>query len=385
MSTPTQGTTALTPVQVLGQRYRTERALGRGGMGEVWQAFDLKLRVEVALKFLLPELASDPHLIEMMRQEVRAARDVSSPHVCRVFDLVDLDGREVVSMEYVDGTTLQEVLAQRSPLDMDEARTIASQLLTGLQAIHDSGLIHRDLKPANIMLTRSGRTVIMDFGIAKPSSETQSLIGRGTPAYMAPEQMYGGTVDHRADLFAVGMILAEMIAPEGVRDPERLRGLWDSLRQVVPAVPTGPWEAVIRRLLAVTPQERFASATEVARALGDGGHRVAERDDLNPYPGLSTFTATQARFFFGRELEVESAWRKLQRASMVALIGPSGVGKSSFLRSWRRPRSGRWRSARRATRRSRRSGRAWWGSSRARRRRCRSSSACTNSNAAWHS
>jgi len=322
-----------TAVQILGDRYRIERLLGRGGMGEVWLAFDLKLRVEVALKFLLPELSSDPQRIALLRREVRSARNVASPHVCRVFDLIEIEGQELVSMEYVDGTTLQELLATQSPIDIVEARRVATQLLTGIQDIHNAGLIHRDLKPANVMITRSGRAVVMDFGLAKGVADTQTVAVAGTPAYMAPEQMRGEELDARADLHAVGMILAEMVAPEGVRDPAIRRKLWDGLRQDPPKAPPGPWEGAIRRAVAANRGERFASAAEMARALGDTGQRLSGIEELSPYPGLSTFTGDQAKFFFGREMDVESIWRKISRLSLAALIGPSGVGKSSFLRA----------------------------------------------------
>jgi serine/threonine protein kinase/WD40 repeat protein len=326
--------TSATAVQILGDRYRIERLLGRGGMGEVWLAFDLKLGVEVALKFLLPEVSSDPQRIALLRREVRTARNVASPHVCRVFDLIEIEGQELVSMEYVDGTTLQDLLATQSPLDIVEARGIATQLLTGLQDIHHAGLIHRDLKPANVMITRSGRAVVMDFGLAKGVADTQKTIAvAGTPAYMAPEQMRGEELDARADLYAVGIMLAEMVAPAGVRDTALRRKLWDGLRQDPPKAPAGPWEGAIRRAVAANRGERFASAAEMARALGDGGRRLSGIEEVSPYPGLFSFTGEQAKFFFGRELDVESMWRKISRLSLAVLIGPSGVGKSSFLRA----------------------------------------------------
>jgi serine/threonine-protein kinase len=159
--------TTIAPGEIPGDRYRIHSLLGRGGMGEVWRAFDLKLRVDVALKALRRELLEDNHALELLRQEVRAAREVVSPNVCRVFDLEELDGQELVSMEYIDGTTLVEILRERGPLDLEEAREIASQFLAGLEAIHLAGLVHRDVKPENIMLTRSGRVVVMDFGVAK--------------------------------------------------------------------------------------------------------------------------------------------------------------------------------------------------------------------------
>ncbi len=160
---------------MLGERYQILEMLGRGGMGEVWQAFDLKLRVEVALKALRSDLFKSERRLELLRQEVRAAREVMSPNVCRIFDLIEIEGRELVSMEYVDGATLLGVLQERGPLDLKEAQDIASQFLAGLEAIHKVGLIHRDIKPENIMLTRAGRVVVMDFGLAR--QETRVAVG----------------------------------------------------------------------------------------------------------------------------------------------------------------------------------------------------------------
>ncbi len=176
--------------QVLGDRYEILEMLGRGGMGEVWRAFDLKLRVEVGLKALRDDLFQSERRLELLRQEVRAAREVVSPNVCRIFDLIEIDGRELVSMEYVDGATLLGVLQERGPLELKEAQDIASQFLAGLEAIHKAGLVHRDVKPENIMLTRAGRVVVMDFGLARgPESGAGSV--SGTPAYMAPEHAAG--------------------------------------------------------------------------------------------------------------------------------------------------------------------------------------------------
>ena len=146
----------------------------RGGQGQVWHAFDLKLRVEVALKALRPDLIRDERARELLRHEVRTARQVVSPNVCRVFDLVMEDGHEMVSMEFVDGTTLAELLLERGPLDLSRAGEIAAQLLAGLEAIHAVGLVHRDLKPENIMLTLARRVVVMDFGIARSLTEQRA-------------------------------------------------------------------------------------------------------------------------------------------------------------------------------------------------------------------
>ena len=196
----------------MGSRYRIVGLLGRGGMGEVWQAYDLKLQVDVALKSIRPERFPGEEGRELLRREVRAAREVMSPNVCRIFDLVDEEGQEFVSMEYVDGETLLEVLQKRGPLELGEAMRLAAQFLAGLEAIHAAGLVHRDVKPENIMITRTGRVVLMDFGVAKEIAADRSHTIAGTPAYMAPEQARGEALDARADIFAAGVVLAEMVA-----------------------------------------------------------------------------------------------------------------------------------------------------------------------------
>jgi WD40 repeat protein/tRNA A-37 threonylcarbamoyl transferase component Bud32 len=319
--------------QILGERYQVRSLLGRGGMGEVWRAYDLKLRVDVALKALRVELMADKRALETLRQEVRAAREVVSPNVCRVFDLVELDGRELVSMEYIDGTTLLEILRHRGPLELGEARELASQFLAGLEAIHDAGLIHRDVKPENLMITRAGRVVVMDFGIAKGLADRKKGTVAGTPAYMALEHTRGEAVDARADVFSAGVVMAEMIAPKGIRDNQARQALWRAVHHEPPELPESPWAAVLRKAVAREREERFVTASALARALEEVALRVEGAEDVEPYPGLASFTEEDAEYFFGRELEVEAMWKKLRRPHLLALIGPSGAGKSSFLRA----------------------------------------------------
>jgi WD40 repeat protein len=316
---------------VLGGRYEIRGVLGRGGMGEVWLARDLKLQVEVALKALTPEKLGDEGALARLRAEVRSARAVASPHVCRVYDLVEAEGLECVSMEYVDGTTLRHVLETRSPLEFAEAREIALQLLAGLSAIHEAGLVHRDVKPENVMVTRSGRVVLMDFGIAKAVATGGTVAG--TPAYWAPEQAAGEAADPRADVYATGIVLAEMVSPAGVRDSERRQALWQAVREDPPRIPDTPWSEVIAKAVAKDPARRYPSAQALARALEEVAHRVTGIGEAQPYPGLSAFTEAEAEYFFGREAEVEGVWKRLPRRHLLALVGPSGAGKSSFLRA----------------------------------------------------
>ena len=298
-----EGQGAFNKGQVLGERYEILEMLGRGGMGEVWHALDLKLRVEVALKALRPEFFKSERRLELLRQEVRAAREVVSPNVCRIFDLIEIEGRELVSMEYVDGATLLGVLQERGPLELKEAQDIASQFLAGLEAIHKVGLVHRDIKPENIMLTRAGRVVVMDFGLARQEAEGGGSVS-GTPAYMAPEQAAGQALDARADVYAAGVVLAEMVSPDGIKSYESRQSVWEGVRSEPAEVPDSPWAPVITRAVARDRERRQNSAHTLIRELEDVTLRVEGAEDLHPYPGLASFTENDAEYFFGREAEV---------------------------------------------------------------------------------
>ena len=323
----------LSPGRILGHRYQIRSRLGHGGMGEVWRAFDLKLRVEVALKALRSDLLHDQRAQDLLRREVRSAREVISPNVCRIYDLVVEDGQELISMEHIDGITLLELLATKGPLELREAGAIAAQFLAGLEAIHLAGLVHRDLKPENVMITRAGRVVVMDFGIAKQAAGARTGTISGTKAYMAPEQARGEVVDARADVFSAGVVLAEMISAAGIHERESRESLWAEIRHVPPKLPDSPWHPVLLRALAQQKADRYGSAQALARALEEITLRVEGVEDKTPYPGLASFTEADAQFFFGREAEVEAMVRKLRRPHMLAVIGPSGAGKSSFLRA----------------------------------------------------
>jgi hypothetical protein len=202
-----------------------------------------------------------------------------------------------------------------------------------LEAIHKVGLIHRDIKPENIMLTRAGRVVVMDFGLAREETEGGGSVS-GTPAYMAPEQAAGQTLDARADVYAAGVVLAEMVSPDGIKSFESRQSIWEGVRSEPAKVPDSPWAAVIKKAVAKEREGRFNSAHTLTRALEDVTLRVEGAEDLHPYPGLASFTEDDAEYFFGREAEVEQMWRKLEGPPrMLALVGPSGAGKTSFLQA----------------------------------------------------
>ncbi|MEO8662495.1 MAG: serine/threonine-protein kinase [Bryobacteraceae bacterium] len=200
---------------VLGGRYRILDMVGRGGMGEVYKAFDLVLNQHIALKFLPPEASGNKAALARLRNEVRIARQVSHPNVCRVYDIGIIEGLHAICMEYVDGENLSSLLHRIGHLPQDKAVEIARRLCAGLAAAHDRGVLHRDLKPANIMIDGQGRARIMDFGISVLSHELRDgELSIGTPTYMAPEHLAGKEFTVRSDIYALGLVLSEVFTGE---------------------------------------------------------------------------------------------------------------------------------------------------------------------------
>ena len=199
------------PGRLVASRYRIIALLGKGGMGEVYRADDLTLGQAVAMKFLPDEAGHDEGLLERFRNEVRMARRVSHPNVCRVYDVGEVEGQTFFTMEYVDGEDLASLLRRIGRLPPDKALDIARHLCAGLAAAHAKGVLHRDLKPANIMLDGRGQVVITDFGLAGVADDIRGQeVRSGTPAYMAPEQLAGKEVSTRSDIYALGLVLYEV-------------------------------------------------------------------------------------------------------------------------------------------------------------------------------
>src|SRR6201993_2561477 len=199
------------PGRLVAGRYRIIALLGKGGMGEVYRADDLTLGQAVAMKFLPEEATTHEGMLERFKNEVRIARRISHPNVCRVYDVGDVDGATFFTMEYVDGEDLASLLRRIGRLPPDKAVEIARQICAGLAAAHAKGVLHRDLKPANIMLDGRGQVVVTDFGLAALADEIPGEeIRNGTPAYMAPEQLAGREVTALSDIYSLGLVLYEV-------------------------------------------------------------------------------------------------------------------------------------------------------------------------------
>ena len=262
------------PGTVLQQRYRVIGLLGRGGMGEVYRADDLRLGQAVALKFLPADLSRDTMRLAQFHNEIRTARQVSHPNVCRVYDIGEADGQLFLTMEYVDGEDLSSLLRRIGRLPEDKAIEIARQICAGLAAAHERGIIHRDLKPANIMLDGSGKVRIMDFSLATAGPVTGIA---GTPMYMAPEQLAGRDVSPRSDVYALGLVLFELFTGKRAFDAKTINDLIVQQSSGPPATPTAlvttldpTIERAILRCLETDPQRRPASPLSVAAALPGG-------------------------------------------------------------------------------------------------------------------
>lgn len=273
---PVEGDT-YTAGTLLAQRYRIVGLLGRGGMGEVYRADDLTLGQPVALKFLPRALEGEPARLSGFLEEVRAARQVSHPNVCRVYDVGEASHRRFLTMEYVDGEDLGTSLRRIGRFPIDKGLEIARQLCAGLAAIHDRGLLHRDLKPANVMLDGRGKVRITDFGLAGEARAGAGESFAGTPAYMAPELLRGQAATVRSDIYALGLVLYEVLTGKRAfeagtivelrqqQEQSRPASLSSTAGQLDPAI-----EEVIFRCLDPDPASRPGSAIAVAAALPGG-------------------------------------------------------------------------------------------------------------------
>ncbi|UXA12332.1 serine/threonine protein kinase [Mycobacterium sp. SMC-8] len=283
--------------------YRLRRLLGRGGMGEVYEAEDTVRDRVVALKLLPEAVSHDPVFRARLQREAHAAGRLQEPHVVPIHDYGEIDGLLFVDMRLIDGTDLRKILKEQGPMAPARATAIVRQIASALDAAHQNGILHRDVKPENILLNRDDFAYLVDFGIANAATDealTQLGTAVGTYAYMAPERFTNGAVDHRADVYALTCVLHECLTGaqpfqgdsvsvviaahlnEPVPRPSALR----------PGVPAG-LDHVIARGMAKRPEDRYASAGEMARAAADAAAGVPEDQAATmmaplPYPGAPT-------------------------------------------------------------------------------------------------
>ncbi len=372
--------------------FRVLRLLGRGGMSEVYLARDTRLGRKVALKLMLGHQASSPALRRLLRAEAQATASFSHPNIVTIHHVGEHAGSPYLALEYLEGETLAHRL-RRGRLGVKELARIALEIAEGLQEAHAHKILHRDLKPENVVITTSGRTKVLDFGIAIAAAEVRAepdqashltvapasaaagleLPGsgsgelleaafteptvvvsssgvtamevKGTPLYMAPEQWRREESTGAVDIWALGMILhlaALGRLPYPVRTSDELLAAVSSpepvpLQPVEEAAP--PLARLIERCLAKEASRR-PTAAEVAAALRQvlEGERDALPDDACPFRGLLPFNEEHATLFYGRGAEITAFVERLRQQPMLAVVGPSGAGKSSFVHAGVVPR-----------------------------------------------
>jgi serine/threonine protein kinase/tetratricopeptide (TPR) repeat protein len=258
-----------------GPRYRIESLLGEGGMGKVYKAQDGELRRTVALKLVRPELASDPSSMDRLKQEILLASKVSHKNILRIHDLGDVGGLKFISMAFVDGRDLHQIISAEGKLPVPRAVRITRQLCLALEAAHSEGVIHRDLKPQNVLVDQEDQVFVSDFGLAKSLEVHASMMTstgevNGTPRYMSPEQVESGPVDHRSDLYSLGLILYEMVTADL---PFESDSVLQAMYQRVTQSPKSPKTLnpdlpdylvnIIMRCLEKDPAQRYQHARDI--------------------------------------------------------------------------------------------------------------------------
>ena len=336
-------------------------------MGEVWKAEDTQLRRTVALKFLSSEAVGEEEANERLIREAQASASLDHPNICHVYGIHQENGETFIAMAYVDGPSLADAIRER-PLPLDEALDIAIQIAEGLQEAHSKGVIHRDIKPHNVMLTSKGQVKVMDFGLARledRSRLTKTGTTLGTPAYMAPEQLEGLTVDRRADIWALGCVVYEMFAQKNPFDAEYRQaiayGIFNEDPEPLTSLRSGlpiDLDRVVAKLLAKSLESRYQHIDDVLvdlRTLRSQPARSAKGPasavrtppsatekvgpmsvESVPAPSPLPVTLATRPNVVGRESEMEALREALHQVSrggslFVNVIGETGLGKTTLL------------------------------------------------------
>lgn len=320
---------SLAPGTMLADRYEILQLLGEGGMGAVFKARDIELDRLVAIKIIRPEFAADPESLQRFKQELILSRKVTQKNVVRIFDLGQAEGVKFISMEYIEGRDLKDILEEKGTLPPDEAARLVQEVSRALDAAHSEGVIHRDLKPQNIMVEEGGRVVVMDFGIARSmdaSGLTQTGALVGTPYYMSPEQAKGEKIDTRSDLFSLGIIFYQMLTGElPYKSDTPIGTLLKRVQEVaIPPVEVAPiprpLNDIVMKCLTTEPGERYQTAQELFYDLEAW---------LGPTPGtLPQATRTAVRTVAQpkrRLLPAAVTWKRIAAGFAVLLVAVAGV------------------------------------------------------------
>ncbi len=322
--------------------YRIRALVDEGAMGRVYLAQDMTLGRRVALK-LVKHSSTNPQDVQRFLDEARATASFSHPNVVTLHGVGEFRGRPYFALEYLDGESLRHRIA-RERIPAPEAIRILRNVAEAISDAHNRGLVHADLKPENVVIPRDGRTRVVDFGLAKLVGSA-ARAASGTPAYMAPERWRDEPPTVAIDVWALGVMLFELLDGERPFSDAQLMQLAYAKALPELAVRPGRWFALARECLAIDPQQRPSAEAVVRRLTSLLDQDPATDDTRCPFPGLSAFSSDDSENYFGRERELDAVVEQLRDQPLIPIIGASGVGKSSFVYAALLPRldeSGRW-------------------------------------------
>jgi len=320
----------LEPDTVVGS-FRIRDFIGEGAMGQVYLAQDTTLGRRVALKLIKRSVMHGGGLDRFLA-EARATASFNHPHIVTLHAVGELDGRPFLALEYIDGESLRQRIASGST-SVKEAMRIVCAVAKAVAEAHRHGIVHADLKPENIVIPRDGRVRVVDFGLARLVG-TRTDTASGTPTYMAPERWRGQTPTGAIDVWSVGVLLHELVTGEPPLSPSALAELaYTRDTEHVPYLANGAtWSMLVAECLRLDPSERITADALVVRLEAMIDPRISSDSEARcPFPGLSAFSRDTAVDYFGRRAELDEALEHLRRRALVPILGPSGVGKSSFV------------------------------------------------------
>lgn len=304
----------LEPGMAFGPRFRIEQLLGEGGMGKVYKAYDQELGRTVALKILQPELTKDPKVVLRFKQELLLASKISHRNILRIHDLSEFDGVKFITMAFIEGRDLNQILKEGGPLTIDRAMKLGRQMCEALDAAHMEGVVHRDFKPHNVLVGKNDHVYVSDFGLATSFESAKLGMTRtgafvGTPRYMSPEQVEGKDVDSRSDLYSLGLVLYEMVSGDAPFSGDstwqimyqRVKELPKNIKEANPNVPDDVAQ-IIMHCLERDPGARYQSAKEIVADID--AHRAPEMSTASMYRTSATAPVGGSTSMAGRSLQI---------------------------------------------------------------------------------